>query len=162
MNESKKLTLEEHQALKGLYCNNPVPNRDQKISIAKILSCDYDRIEEWFLRMKILNRLLKGRDNVPETTSENVDNRSNTAEEIEYLTDAFANDESVEDLSSDDEETEYKQGRYTSGELKYLTDIFAINPSPKTHQIIKICQTLNRNVSKIYNWFRHMRKKHGI
>ena len=72
------------------------------------------------------------------------------------------NDESVEDSSSDDEETEYKQGRYTSGELKYLKGIFAKNPSPKKDVITKIYQTLDRKSIKIQNWFRYMRKKHGI
>ena len=66
---NERFTLEEHEALKGLYLNNPVPNRDQKKSIAEILSCDYDRVDDWFLRMKILNRILEGRDDVPENVN---------------------------------------------------------------------------------------------
>ena len=54
--------------------------------------------------------------------------------------------------------TQFNSGKYTSDEVKYLTDIFTNNPNPDKAKVTQISNELNRHYDQVYHWFARKRK----
>jgi len=140
----KKFTEEEQNGiLNAFYLRNPIPSLELKQSISTLLSCSYDKIDEWFLHRKPMN--MKNKENGQKIWYEIA------KQEIEsgFFTMERKDVENIVEL----------EGSYfTKQEINILEDFFFHDPYPSKNMIIWICNQLERNYSKVYSKFVVMRK----
>ena len=139
-NENHKYMFEENKSLKDFYLINQVPSRQEKLRLAEALNCSYSKIDEWFLKIKILKRLLH-------EINENLSSEAVVKQEPK---------------PNNDTKRKLKRGKLTAKEEEFLENYFFENESPTKEKIFRIANKLNRECKLVNQWFVKTRKKYDI
>ena len=136
----------ENCLLEAFHLRNPTPCKKTKRKISRLLECEVDKIEEWFVNK---NRL-------PENLNKN--KKTNyyeiAARELEAGLSLEENDVRAWGFPC-----KTTSNTFTTSDVEFLKDFFYHDPYPSKKMVVWVCHKLEHTFGQVHGWFFKMRKK---